>query len=449
MFAALIVASLTTNLDVLVYTRTEGFRHECIEPSVKVLRDMGSSVGWDVLHTEDPEEFHQRLDNADVVVFLNTSADVIPDDTQVALETWIRQGGGFVGIHAAADTEQAWPFYGTLLGGAWFKDHPHIQQASIQIEDAGHPVVSFVPNPWTRTDEWYNYRQSPRDSVHVIAALDESSYNGGDMGEDHPIVWSVPLDKGVAIYTGLGHTTESWTEDVLFRRHVVEAIQWAGHGGWIYLNLHPDGGWRKTDGWSNVGGLALDGRLLTAAPGHGVITNGGGARDLYSTSDFGDCEMHIEFMVPEGGNSGVYVQGRYEIQILDSAGKSVVGPGDCGGIYQRWDESRTPHGYEGFPPQVNAARPAGEWQTYDIIFRAPRFDADGRKVANARFESVMHNGVRIHEDVELTGPTRGGIATEAPVGPIRLQGDHGSIGYRNLRVRRLSPVTPDRDPTTQ
>jgi hypothetical protein len=148
-------------------------------------------------------------------------------------------------------------------------------------------------------------------------------------------------------------------------------------------------------------------------------------------------ELHLEFMVPAGGNSGVYVQGRYEIQILDSAGKTALNAGDCGGVYQRWDDARDPKGFEGTPPSVNAAKPAGQWQSYDIVFRAPTFDSDGNKLTNARLDRVMHNGVLIHEDVELTGPTRGGSEPEIAQGPIRLQGDHGAIAYRNIRVRRL------------
>jgi hypothetical protein len=121
---------------------------------------------------------------------------------------------------------------------------------------------------------------------------------------------------------------------------------------------------------------------------------------------------------------------------LDSYGVADPTPGDCGGIYKRWDESRSPKGFEGSPPRENASAPPGDWQIYDILFQAPRFDVDGKKIENARFKSVRHNGVLIHKDVELTGPTRGGREPEVAAGPLRLQGDHGPVVYRRVRVRR-------------
>jgi hypothetical protein len=182
---------------------------------------------------------------------------------------------------------------------------------------------------------------------------------------------------------------------------------------------------------------------LDVVPGQGTITNGpdGHAYDLITLAEHGDVELHIEFMVPKGSNSGVYLQGRYEIQVLDSFGVAQPHYGDCGGIYQRWDETRGEgkEGYEGVPPRVNASRPPGEWQTFDITFRAPRFDVVGRKIANARIDRVVHNGQIIHENVELTGPTRGSMPGEKAFGPLRLQGDHGPVVYRNITLKPLPP----------
>jgi sugar phosphate isomerase/epimerase len=134
--------------------------------------------------------------------------------------------------------------------------------------------------------------------------------------------------------------------------------------------------------------------------------------------------------------------GRYEIQVFDSYGvkKSQYAGIECGGIYQRWDESKSPKGFEGHSPRVNASLPPGQWQTFDVIFRAPRFDDTGRKVANARFEKVVHNGVVVHADVELTGPTRASTYNdEKPKGPLMLQGDHGPVAYRNIRIEPAGP----------
>lgn len=201
--------------------------------------------------------------------------------------------------------------------------------------------------------------------------------------------------------------------------------------------------WRaETGDWAIVGEAKMDPanpRRLTTRPGTGVMVNGpkGRTRNLLSRHEHGDVEAHIEFMVPAGSNSGVYFQGRYEIQILDSWGVKSPKYGDCGGIYQRWENGK---GFEGHPPRVNASLPPGRWQTFDVVFRAARFDARGKKVANAAFIKVVHNGKLIHENVEVTGPTRAAAyRQERPKGPLMLQGDHGPVAYRNIWLRPLDP----------
>ena len=204
--------------------------------------------------------------------------------------------------------------------------------------------------------------------------------------------------------------------------------------------------WREPRGdWQVAAAVSLDSqndRRLIAASGKGVIINGtrGRTRNLLTRKEYGDVQAHIEFTVPRGSNSGVYFMGRYEIQVLDSWGVKKPGYSDCGGIYQRWDRRRGKgkEGFEGRPPRVNAARAPGQWQSFDVIFKAPRFDKDGKKVARARFVKVVHNGVVIHENQELSGPTRAAsFRDEKPLGPLMLQGDHGPVAYRNIRIRRL------------
>ena len=194
--------------------------------------------------------------------------------------------------------------------------------------------------------------------------------------------------------------------------------------------------WRQPTGeWRNSGPVELDpddkGRFL-ARPGTAVLSNGreGKTVNLVSAAEFGDCEAHIEFCVPQGSNSGIYFQGRYEIQVLDSFGKTELKYGDNGGVY------RNDRGFEGRAPSINVSRAPGEWQTFDVVFRAPRFNSQGKKTADARFVSVRHNGRVIHSDVDVNGPTTAAAySDERPLGPLMLQGDHGPVAYRNLWVR--------------
>jgi hypothetical protein len=204
-------------------------------------------------------------------------------------------------------------------------------------------------------------------------------------------------------------------------------------------------GWRAPRGaWTTAEKVALDPgkpEAFTIAPGQGVLVNGAAGRtgDLMTEAEFGDIDLHVEFCIPRHSNSGIYLQGRYEIQVYDSHGVAKADyPGiECGGIYPRWVNEQ---GIEGHSPRVNASKPPGEWQTFRIQFRAPRFDPAGRKTENARMIRVWHNGQLIHENVELKGPTRSAHwSDEKALGPILLQGDHGPVAFRNLRVRPLDP----------
>ncbi|MCL4694197.1 MAG: DUF1080 domain-containing protein [Candidatus Hydrogenedentes bacterium] len=210
-----------------------------------------------------------------------------------------------------------------------------------------------------------------------------------------------------------------------------------------------DEAWREPLGdWTIVGDTFVDpddGKRLALSPGGGTALNGdlGHTDHLVSKLEHGDVKLHVEFMVPKGSNSGVYLQGRYEIQVLDSWGVEMPTYSDCGGIYQRWNDAPgiedDARGFEGRPPRVNAAKKPGEWQRFDIVFRAPRFDENGDKTADAEFVRVEHNGVVIHENEKVSGPTRSAMFNdEQPTGPLMLQGDHGPVAYRNLRMEPLS-----------
>jgi hypothetical protein len=215
---------------------------------------------------------------------------------------------------------------------------------------------------------------------------------------------------------------------------------------WIELSAAGDlSAWRSPTGdWQTASEVKMDPvnpRRLALTAGTGILVNGpaGLAPDLVSRRNFGDLAVHVEFLIPRRSNSGVKLMGLYEIQIYDSHGVRRPRGSDCGGIYPRAELTPTYHHIdEGIPPRLNAARPAGQWQELDITFRAPRFDARGKKTANAKFVKVVLNGNVIHEGVEVATPTgHAWRKAEVARGPLLLQGDHGPVAFRAVRVRPL------------
>jgi type 1 glutamine amidotransferase len=208
---------------VLVFSKTAGFRHESIGPATEAITALGADHGVEVVATEDAAMFGaDRLAGFDAVVFLMTTGDVLDPAQQSAMEHFVTTGGGFVGIHSAADTEYDWPWYGELVG-AYFESHPAIQPATVLVDDAAHPSTAALPSPWTVTDEWYNFRTNVRGSARVLLTVDEATYTGGSMGADHPIAWCRDVGQGRSWYTGLGHTSEQWATPEL-QEHVLGGL---------------------------------------------------------------------------------------------------------------------------------------------------------------------------------------------------------------------------------
>ncbi|HET6568046.1 MAG TPA: DUF1080 domain-containing protein, partial [Rhodothermales bacterium] len=207
------------------------------------------------------------------------------------------------------------------------------------------------------------------------------------------------------------------------------------------LALHDLSAFRPAaDNWSIVGdvyALPDDAELHTQA-GTNILVNAGKntyneKQNLFTDWEHGDLDLELDYMLPKGSNSGIYLQGRYEVQLFDSWGVQHPKYSDAGGIYERWDDSRGSgnEGYEGIPPLMNVSRAPGLWNHLHIVFQAPRFDAQGHKVANAHFVKVELNGVVVQDNVEVTGPTRSAAFTdEMPMGPLMLQGDHGPVAFR-------------------
>ena len=210
---------------VLVFSKTAGFRHDSIPDGIAAIEQLGVDHNFSVVATEDDAQFtDENLANYAVVVFLNTTGTVLDDAEKAAFMQYIESGGGFVGIHSATDTEYEWPWYGQLVG-AYFQDHPAIQQATVDVVDQQHPSTVDLPALWVRTDEWYNFQTNPRGSVHVLAVLDETTYEGGTMG-DHPISWCHEFDNGRSWYTAMGHTQQTYSEP-LYQSHILGGILYA------------------------------------------------------------------------------------------------------------------------------------------------------------------------------------------------------------------------------
>jgi type 1 glutamine amidotransferase len=238
-------ASAATLTRVLVFSKTAGFRHDSIPAGITAIRNLGSQNGFAVDATEDASAFTtQNLAQYQAVIWLSTTGDVLNATQQAAFESYVSGGGGYVGVHSAADTEYDWAWYGSCVG-AYFQSHPAQQQATVVVEDRTNDSTAHLPATWSRYDEWYNYRTNPRGSATVLMRLDESSYSGGSMGGDHPITWWHDVGSGRAWYTGLGHTIESYS-DSNFTRMLLGGIRVAakavtsdpGPGGPVQPGVH-------------------------------------------------------------------------------------------------------------------------------------------------------------------------------------------------------------------
>jgi type 1 glutamine amidotransferase len=413
--------AVDTPYDVLVFSRTVGFRHDSIAVGTQAIRDLGAANNFTVTATEDPNQFNAtNLSRFEVVVFLNTTGDVLNATQQTAFENHIRAGNGYVGIHSAADTEYDWPFYGQLVG-AYFASHPAIQQATERIENRAHAATQHLNATWVRTDEWYNYRTNVRSSARVLATLDESTYSGGGMGADHPHTWCKTLQGGRSFYTGNGHTQASYGE-ANFRSMLLGGIRYAANR--TKADCRPETGYTtlyngSTTGWSQAG----PGSFTNS---NGTLTSVGGLGILwYSAREFRSYSLKMDWRMPGDDNSGVFVgfpassdpntsinQG-YEIQIdaTDTPDRTT------GSVYSFKSAD--------IPARDAALNPPGEWNTFEILVEGERL-------------RVFLNGVQIN-DFTNTDPARSLVS-----GHIGIQ-NHGTgddVSFRNVRIRELGGPTP-------
>jgi type 1 glutamine amidotransferase len=404
---------------VLVFSKTAAFRHDSIPAGIQAIRELGAANDFTVDATEDAGAFTSgNLSQYKAVVFLSTTGDVLNDSQQTAFQAYVDGGGGYTGVHSAADTEYNWPYYGQLVG-AWFNNHPAIQRATVRQEDRAHPATAHLGPTWSRTDEWYNYRTNPRSNVRVLQSLDESSYSGGNMG-DHPITWCHPQSSGRSFYTGLGHSIESYS-DPDFRALLLGGIRYTAKAA--NADCRPETGYStlyngSTTGWSQAGAGSFTNSDAT------LSSQGGGGLLWYSAKEFHSYSLKLDWRLTGDSNSGVFVgfpassdpnsamNNGYEVQIdaTDTSDKTT------GSIY-------------GFKAADIAARdaalnPPGQWNTYELLVEGERLQ-------------VLLNGVKINDFVNAD-PVRS--LQQGYVG-IQNHGGTDVASFRNIRIKELG-TTP-------
>lgn len=422
---------------VLFLTHSAGFTHGVVKRAEQARLAFAENALIDAAKgrmiidpTQDCADINaENLARYDAVLFYTTGELPIPGDGKEELIEWIRKGGAFAGSHCATDTFYKFPEYMDLIGGA-FAGHPWHKEVGIRVEDPSHPAVAHLGSNFKITDEIYQFRDFRRHPLRVLMTLDPDSIDDFAKGRrddgDYALAWCKEYGEGHLFYTALGHRETVWMDE-RFTNHLMSGIEWAIRGD-DYSPPAPEGAHvlfdgSSLDGWKHQGNgrdaewKVEDGAMVSTRSGN-LVT-----REEYG----GSFLLHVEFFVPvtpdtngwqDRGNSGVYVQGRYEVQVLDSYGLELR-MGDCGAIYGK------------HLPTLNASKPAGQWQTYDIEFTAPKLKEDGSKEAHARM-TVWQNGLLIHDDVEVNGVTAAGMGGEPGIGPLMFQ-DHGhEVRFRNV-----------------
>ena len=420
----------------LVVTATQGFRHSSIPLAEKVLAGLGEQSGVftvdyarggtngkasdDIIEKMSPE----ALKNYDGVIFANTTGDLPIPDKEAFLK-WIQSGKAFIGMHSASDTFHGYPAFIEMIGGEFLSHGPQVGVECIN-EDPEHPATKHLGAKYPIYDEIYILKNFHREKVHGLLTLDKEPnklYPG-----DFPIAWCKQVGRGKLFYTSLGHREDVWLSEN-YQQHIMGGIKWAlglADGESKPQNLAAKLSREEVkDGFKLLfNGTDLKGWKLRNAEGekswsvqNGMLVNtikqGAHGTDLVSDEKFKDFVIRYDYMVPSNSNSGLYLRGRYEIQIVEDLARKKPSPGSNGGLYN------TAAGTE------FVSRPAGQWQSAQATIR-------GNKV------SVILNGVKIHDQVEAPKATGGELDQKLDEpGPIMLQGDHGAIAFRNIRIKPL------------
>jgi len=420
---------------VLVVTVTKGFRHSSIPMAEKVLGELAAKGGFTVDYVRTGEDMAKKmtgaaLKNYDAAIFASTTGDLPLPDKDAFLR-WIASGRGFVGIHAATDTFRGHkpldPFI-RMLGGE-FKSHGPQVEVEVINQDPRHPACKKYPPAFPIFDEIYLMNEFQRSRVHGLLTLDKHP-NTGAPG-DYPIAWCRMHGQGRVFYTSLGHREEVW-ENLDYQQHLLGGIRWAirlergtavpqspagrpsfaeaGQGFRPLFNGVNLAGWKLRNpaggqSWSAQNGMLVN-EVGEKEPGN----------DLVTVDSFRDFTFRCEFMIPTNGNSGVYLRGRHEIQILDDFGKGKPDLGGNGALYNL------------AAPSKFASRKPGQWQQIEATIKGNRV-------------TVILNGVKVLDNVVADRPTGGELdANVNNPGPILLQGDHGPVAFRNLRIKSLKTL---------
>jgi len=435
-FTALAVSALAAEAktkQVLVVSVTKGFRHDVIPTTDKLVDELARKSGkFTVDYVKTEQDMAQKmtaeaLSKYDAVIFNNTTGDLPLPDREGFL-AWIRSGKGFVGFHAATDTFPGFPGYIDMIG-AQFKNHYEQAEVEVLIQDPKHPATKHFTGSFRVKDEIYLVKNFYREKVHGLLWLDKHPNFG--LPGDYPIAWCKNYGKGRVFYASLGHRTDVvarpdiqqhylggilWalglakgsatpqsTMTVLSRQEVKEGFRPLFNGvdmtGWKLRN--PAG----PKSWSAQNGMLVNEVGKPVGPDHGT--------DLVTEEKFWNLTVRFEYMMPKGANSGFYLRGRHEIQLLDDGDSTTPSNASNGSIYNFAAPARF------------ASRKAGEWQT-----------AEATIIDNTI--TVVLNGLKIHDKVPCDRPTGGELdGNVKDPGPIFLQGDHGAVAFRNLRIKTL------------
>jgi type 1 glutamine amidotransferase len=418
--------------NVLVVTVTKGFRHSSIPTAEKVLAELAQRDGSFVVDYARTDEDIARkmtaeaLNRYDGVIFANTTGDLPLPDVDGFIK-WVENGKGFIGMHSATDTfrghKPLHPF-SVMINGEFKTHHEQVEVEAIN-SDPSFPSNRHLGPTYKVFDEIYILNGYQRKAAHALLDLDQ--HPNTRMPGHYPISWARNFGKGRVWYTSLGHREDVW-ESSDYQKHILGGIRWAlaleegdatpqdlrvklseadtSEGFQPLFNGVNLEGWKLRDPNGTPSWSAQNGMLVNE-----VLPNGHGT-DLLTEEKIKDFIVRYEYMVPRGANSGFYLRGRYEIQILDDHGKPPAEGGN-GALYSIR------------APSQNVSKPAGKWQQVEATIRGNRV-------------TVILNGVKIHDDVELTRATGGQIDDQLDQpGPILLQGDHGAVAFRDLRIKAL------------